>query len=447
MLHAHTLKLSVNNNIMRRKRSGISTIIGATFFLITIILAMSVMSWTLQQQANFSTATSQVSALQLDRQRSALQITEAKISIGKFNITLQNNGPLPEHLVRLWVTDETSTNWHNNYAIDYLVNPKQVSTNIGQNLPLAFASTDAYTLKIVTERGNLITFRSLSVAQSNLAISLYVVPSTISSGANVTIIMSVSNNQRDVDSVHNLIPQLTNSYTCVNLLCPTITQKVAPTGIDTLLRGSTALFKWIYNIQGPATSTITFTGTLQNAPSSNSAQDSVRIQTIQADVSTLATEYGTITIDYNSLRWSTTGGLTSSSWQSGWSIPGGVGTIWKINMTNQSTRPIYVSQNSVYVITKVSSAANNPWYIVAGPSTASVALAYTDYSLVLLPKVVTPVYFAATQEGGSTITSTPSTTNNKNQYAGYMLMFGTYDAPASSSTYGQNIPFLGIITI
>jgi len=432
---------------MRRKNQGISTIIGAVFFLLTIISAMSVMSWTLQQQANFSTATSQVSALQMQRQSSALQITEAKISNGKFNITLQNNGPLTEHLIRLWVTNETATSWHNTYAIDYLVGPKQVLTNIGQTLPLTFVGTNAYTLKLVTERGNLINFRSLSVAQSNLAISLYVVPSTINSGSNVTIIMSVSNNQKDVDSVHNLIPQLTNTYTCVLLVCPTITQKVAPTGIDTLLRGSTALFKWIYNIQGPATSTITFTGTLQNAPSSSSAQDSVRIQLVQADVSSLATSYGTITIDYNSLRWSTTGGLTSSSWQSGWAVPGGTVTIWKINMTNQSTRSIYVSMNSVYDIQKVSSASNNPWYVVAGPSTATTAVPYTDYSLVLPPKVVTTVYFAATQEGGSTIASTPSSTPTKNQYAGYMLMFGTYDAPASSSTYGQNIPFLGIITI
>jgi len=434
-----SFSILVKNNNVARKRSGISTIIGAVFFLITIISSMSVMAWTLQQQASFSTTTSEVSTLQLERQSSALEITEIKISNGKFNITLQNNGPLTERLVRLWATNETATNWHNKYDIDLLVNPKQVLTNIGQSLPLRPVNTDAYALKLVTERGNLITFRSLSVAQSNLALSLYVVPSTITSGENVTIIMSVNNNQRDVDSIHNLIPQLTYSSTCSGTC--TITVKSTPSGIDALPRGSTALFKWIYNIQGPAQSTVTFTGTLQNAQAGNSASESVKIQ--PADTSIFADSAGTLSISYDSLEWSQNGGTT---WQKGFSVPGGVNTAWRINFTNHDDRTLYLQDIASLKIQGIDANTDRSYYIITG-IVGGIITPYNNVApLPLVKDIEMRLYFGASAPSGTNPKNTPPANN---QLAGFLLMFGTFTNPLSTNPadkYGQNIPFIAINT-
>ena len=91
-----------------------------------LVAVMSVMSWTLRQQSDYTTLAVEATRLESERAAADLEVTGVHIDNDKFNITIQNNGPLTENIVRLWVTNETTSDWHNKYDINYIAGPEQV---------------------------------------------------------------------------------------------------------------------------------------------------------------------------------------------------------------------------------------------------------------------------------------------------------------------------------
>ncbi len=462
MLHAQALKLStLLSNDMRRKRSGISTIIGATFFLLTIISALSVMSWTLQQQANFSTATSQVSALQLERQKSSAGITDAQIVNGQFSISLQNNGPLTEHLVRVWVTDGSVTNFHKSYDVNYLIGPK-VTLSMGQELGAA-DSTHSYTIKAVTERGTIVSFKTVSVSDANLQLTLTVVPPNVLVGQNATVILSVTNNQNDVQAVHNINPILNNPPLLFNCggpnqsACPTVTQKIPtppsnPPPVNSLLAGSTATFKWVYNIGPTGTSSsvgtlIRFTATL----GTTSVSDDLRISQVTIDQTNFASESGTLTIDYNSLQWMQSNN-NCGNWQSGWLIPHQSNTDWtvfEIKITNHDPKNyIILDTRTQFFLGALASGVSAPFYIVNATSFSCPNVTITPYDYDVTSGSGTHRLTMSSSGGTATVffagvtagNSKASPMANAGTYTGTFVIFGQL----GTTKYGQNVPFIGV---
>lgn len=451
----------IHEGVTRSKR-GLSTIIGALFFMFVVIGALTMMSWASQQQGSFSTTTTEVSRLQLERGVSALEIIDVRIDGNKFNITLQNNGPLTEKIVRLWATNETEANWHNNYEVNYIVNPKQVITNVGQNVPLIADNLDAYKLKLTTERGALVAFRSLSVAQADMKLSMYISPITISTGENVTIMMSVTNNAKDVDSIHDLQPTIAVSSTCVGAGCPpAITPISAPSSIKSLARDSTALFKWTYNVAGPVNSTVTFTGSLIGASPSNSVSDSVSIKPVIADISSItsiiATNTGILTMNFTSFQFCNPApagdncASNSSDWKPGWQVQDDTPYLWRVNVTNNGAYDIYLDTNTAILILQAQSGGggNLPttMFIKADSTTTNENPgAYTNYSKILqADKLYYTIYFGVTTAGGSMLQTIP----DPGIYAVNLILFGFSDTNDdgfydSTAPYSQNLPFQGL---
>lgn len=453
-----------------RSKKGIGTIIGALFFMFVVLGAMTMMSWASRQQGNFSTTSTEVGRLQLERMVSDLQITDVRLvndafGISRFSITMQNNGPLTENIVRLWVTNETSS-WHNKYDVSYLVGPKQ-SITVGQELPLVAKDTQSYTFKAVTERGNIVSFKTVSIYEATLKLALSIIPPNVVVGENATIILSVTNDQNDVQAVHNINPILTNST--LNCViggvpdCPKVVQKGSnPLPVNSLLRGSTATFKWTANIGGSSSAAgavVRFTATLP----ANSISDDLRISQITIGQTNFASQSGTLTIEYESLKWlqnnSCTIPIEEDDWKTGWVIPkqSSGWTAFKIKITNHDpTNDLVLDKRSSFFLTGVSAGINNAYFIVkASQSTcdsnaAPTAYTYdansgspTDPNRIIIPHSPEPdttvpvvVVFAAKSIGGS---------DNKNLtpeavYAGNFVMFGKL----GSVMYGQNIPFLGV---
>ena len=452
---------------MKRKK-GISTIIGAVFFMIVIIATLSVMSWVSLQQGNFTTTAVEVTRLQSERASSDLEVTDVRIDNKKFNITLQNNGPLAERIVRLWVTNETATNWHNKYEVNHIAGPKQVLTNVGQDIPLGAVSTDAYALKFVTEKGGLINFRSLSVAQADIGLSMYVIPSTISPRENVTIMMSVTNNAREVDSIHDIQPTMDTSPTCVGSKCPTITMLSEPNGIDTLPRGSTALFKWIYNIDGPEDSKVTFTGTLVGAKPGNSVSDSVTISLELSDANIkrisalLISNAGHVSMNFESFQFCEPNAKdcrsNSPDWAPGWQVQEKKKYIWRVNLTNNGPKDIMLEKNTALLMLEAQTGGGgnlpSAMFIKKDSNvTHANAGAYNDYSKILKANgtAVQTIYLGAENAGSATLIAIP----HDGLYAVNLILFGFIDAnndgkykpEDDKEPYSQNLPFQGLYAL
>jgi len=414
-----------------------------------LVAVMSVMSWTLRQQSDYTTLAVDATRLGSERASSDLEVTSVHIDNDKFNITLQNNGPLTEKIVRLWVTNETTTDFHNNYDIDYIAGPKQVVTGIGQNIPLTVNSTNAYAFKFVTERGNLLNFRSLSVAQADLGLSMYIIPSTISTGENVTVIMSVSNNVREVDSIRNLEPIMNTISTCSSD-CPVVVEQTTPNDLDSLSRGSMALFKWTYNVQGSAGSKVTFNGTLAGAKQGIFASDDVNIITISQSLeslhsinATIAESIGSIRLEHDSLRFF----FTTGDSQSGVNVDGypafasptGEYLMWSVNLTNNDPQKRNLTLSSLSFLQTSGTQGVKHWYICDGLMNPPIPGKVQPYNTTK-PKVVldytitTTVYFGSASPESDGAEANPSV----GMEGIFVILSGAFD---DGRPYGQTIPF------
>lgn len=451
---------------MSRRKKGISTIVGALFFTVVIMIALATMSWTSQQQHAFTTTAREAERLQLERISSSLEITNVRfvqdgLGTPRFNITIQNNGPMTEKIVRLWVTNESST-WHNNYDVSYLVNPKQ-SVTIGPDLPLVADDAKSYTFKAVTERGNIFAFRAVSAYDANLKLVLSIVPPGITINEDVTVILSVTNDQTDVDAVHHVNPALSNyGINCGQQgqpLCPNVTQIGSnPAPVESLLRGSTATFKWEYDVAGTTAmigSSVRFNATVGG----NSVADDLEVINIdaitQADYSSRT---GTLTIEYESLRYiqsnNCTNPLEEDDWQQGWRLyaQNSGWTAFRINITNHDPADSFtLDKRSAFFLAGVDTGINNAFFIVrkiqenCGQTTDPFAYDWDANSETGTPEhkiIIGPngdqrmIFFASSKIGqGDNKNLTP-----KNIYAGNFVMFGRL----GSIMYGQNIPFVGI---
>ena len=177
---------------MQRTQKGLSNIVGAIFLVAIVFAGLGIINWGVGLQDQYALTISERNKIDWERLNERIELTDLSIDNNKFNITLQNTGALPARLVRLWVTNETSP-WHQKYDIDYVVNPTTKLTNLGQSLNLNALESKDYVIGVVTERGNLATFRAGSPSNQALNLNLYALPSTVSAKFQVTLMLSVIN--------------------------------------------------------------------------------------------------------------------------------------------------------------------------------------------------------------------------------------------------------------
>lgn len=266
--------------MMQRSKKGLSTIVGAIFLVAIIFAGISVINWGVGLQDNYALTISERNQIDWERLNEKVELTDLSIDNNKFNITLQNTGTLPARLVRLWVTNETS-NWHQKYDTNYLVNPTTKLTSLGQSLSLNALSTQDYVIGVVTERGNLATFRAASSSNQALNLNLHALPSTVSAKFQATLMLSVNNNLTNVDVIPKVTP-----ITDLQVSAPagaTYTKISGPTPVSDkgLLRGETTFFRWIYEIDGSENQVITFTASLVGGKPGNTASASVTIKKVE----------------------------------------------------------------------------------------------------------------------------------------------------------------------
>lgn len=189
---------------------------------------------------------------------------------------------------------------------------------------------------------------------------------------------------------------------------------------------------------------VTERGTIASAPYPPETVSSV----VSSEISKAI---GSVSMDTTTLQYSQDEGNT---WNEGWNIPGGVNTIWRVNVTNMVDRDIYLSKYSSFFFISLADEpgqlAPRVFYITSNRT----ATTYPDLEVsnftanggVILPaggaSTVT-IYLKLKDPGSSTFSVK---LNPDVQYHTILGLFGKYDSPTSSTYYGQSLPFVGVRT-
>ena len=134
--------------------------IGAIFFVIIFMAGFSMMLWQVNQYESYAQVVNDRAEFDWEKQNELLEIVEVNVVDGHLNMSVTSKGAVTVHIIALWITNTTAENWHKRFSLDRFVNPGDTVTNIGQTLgSIAMPQDFCYDLKLITERGNIITIR------------------------------------------------------------------------------------------------------------------------------------------------------------------------------------------------------------------------------------------------------------------------------------------------
>ena len=233
-----------------RNRRGLSTVVGAVFFIIAATTVITYISYSMNTIDQFSQSVIVAESENINRGLEDITISQITIAGGEFNMTVVNTGSLPVHLTRLWVTDEDSIVPDKKIDLDVVINPGNEKYNIGQGTGVSADSTISYSLKAVTERGNVATFQVSPDIPMQIQL---LIPAEVQPSENFRVISLITNNSTKPNNIVNLVPIFTNNATLTPINGP------SPASILTLPQGNTVSFTSTY------TSPPTATGILFNA--------------------------------------------------------------------------------------------------------------------------------------------------------------------------------------
>lgn len=432
-----------------RTRRGLSTVVGMVFSIIALMTTMVYVSHStnlLDQYNNSLLAKNQALS---DAYKEKFQIASVTVVKNKMNVTLANTGNLPINFTKIWIQNTSATDWTRSYVTtNSFVAPGATLINLGQSIPAYINPANSYNIKLVTSKGNSQSFNMNSASATPLNIQLLTIPSTLASGMTTQLVMIITNNSTsNLANISPSTPTLSGSSTATCTL-----GSVSPTSYNTLPPGGTAVFSWSLKVSGASGKTCIYTAMLQNGFPGNTAQTTATVTLVNlATSTTYASNSGILTINYTTFRWS-----QGNGWQTGWAVPNSKNTVFKIDITNNNSTAgtnFYFSKYSQFVlIPDVPNGNGWPWYIVnatnvnnTSPSITSYDCGNHDYCISIPPSGTATLYFGVDKAGaGASIPNSPSIS----QYIAFIIIYGKYSASSGGggTSYGQNIPVMGVLT-
>ena len=219
-----------------KSRRGLSTVIGAVFFVIAATTTITYISYSMNTIDEFAQSVIVSEAENINRGMEDISISQATLVGGEFNATVINTGSLPVQLTRLWVVNE-DTGLNSKADLDERINPGNQQYNIGQNTGISADSTTSYTLKAVTSRGNIATF---SVSPNISTQVQLIIPGEVQPGETFRVVTLITNNSTQPNNIVDLVPIIKNNSTLTQINGP------LPPSIKSLPQGNTATFTSTY---------------------------------------------------------------------------------------------------------------------------------------------------------------------------------------------------------
>lgn len=263
-----------------KQRRGLSSIIGMLFFVIILVSAISYFTYSIRMVDKVNDEVIVKGIESVDKIKEDFEIVSASIDNGKFNITIQNTGSLPINFKRLWVNNVTDNTWPlQNFTVNKVASPGQVLNNIGKDLNLYALESQAYSMKLITQRGNSEGISINSVSQGPVDLKFFALPSTVSDKFHTTLLLIVTNNMTKNNMLLNLKPEIVNIQKTATAQ-ETLVSPVTPNEHESLAKGDTAYFSWTYQISGVEGDSVTFTASVENSYPGNEASATVTVNKV-----------------------------------------------------------------------------------------------------------------------------------------------------------------------
>jgi hypothetical protein len=245
---------------LREDKRGVGTLIAAVFIIMIVLTGYSLYLMTSNEMQAYHEVLREMMELDYDRSLEDVLIKEVRVTAeSKLNVTAQNEGPKQVKIVWVGLMDKTQYPENDKYAAASLsISPGETVTGIGSDFSIS--SGHNYIVQLVTERGNVVSHSFYPARSVKCKLELIVVPSSVYVGENITVLLIITHNQTEPDSIQSVTAKLTASpQASVKLL-----QEPRPTSVIGLKSGCSATFMWIYNAS--QTGTVYFNASYVEAP-------------------------------------------------------------------------------------------------------------------------------------------------------------------------------------
>lgn len=300
--------------------------------VLVMIGALNVILLAMRQQDSVTQAVIDRTNSGLNQLNEKIQIKDVRVvaANNRLNLTVANNGGTVAELTAMYIVNETaSPKQQYKYDLTNTVDGRSSVKGIGTTIPFTVKDLTNYSIRIVTKSGNTATMNIGSVATNTFQLVMFAIPPTLApGGGNATIMMSITNNNTDTAFPKGIKAYLTYSGACTPTSlypCTVTPQYTGFTGNNTIIPpGSSAMYKWVYNINSPDNTVYTFTGHIYQGVASNTATAAITLKLLDSN---RASSSGTT--DVLSLKFLSNVGLslinpgpfgTESTARAGWGV-------------------------------------------------------------------------------------------------------------------------------
>jgi hypothetical protein len=241
-----------------RRKKAVGSIIGAVFLVLIILSGFTFYQLYLNIADHYNGTLQSMGESDWSRNREKIVIKNVEITgSGNLNVTVENDGTLQSHLIWCGIFNmSASPETKAYYLLDISVDPAETKSVVSV---FTVAQGNKYAVQLVTEQGNTIGFKFYPASEVGCQLTLTTAPPTAYKGNNVTVALTVTHNDSEVDAIQSLTVSL--SPTPSGLVQLMDNSSLTARG---LRKGESAFFWWIYSTIG--TGTVILNATYGQAP-------------------------------------------------------------------------------------------------------------------------------------------------------------------------------------
>src|SRR5688572_25970128 len=199
--------------IIRQKRRGLGSVVGAVFMILVMVGALNVMIWAMQQQDRVTETIIEKSNSNLNKLNEDIDISNVRIDGDKLNMTVTNAGGAAATIKSIYIVNETANEQYR-YDLDLVVDGRESLKDVGQDITLVVKDDTEYSVRLVTESGNTVTTNIKPLSVVAFPMQLYLIPPTPTPGENITALFAVTNNLTDSELAGDVDLKLYYSLDC-----------------------------------------------------------------------------------------------------------------------------------------------------------------------------------------------------------------------------------------
>ena len=286
---------------LKQRKEGVGSIIGAVFIVLILLSGLGFYTAYLSITDHYNENTGTMNDLNLSQNQEKIIIKQIGVTpTNNLTLTVENQGTVHSHIIWLGIFNKSVSPENQTFL------PLDVSLNPSEELNITSSFTvvvgQKYVVQLVTELGNTVQTVFYPASAVQCALSLTAASPTAYLGNNITMILTVTNNDSEVDVIQNITVSIGASPSnCVQIV------DSSPLTVTALARGESAFFWRVYNTQN--TGTVTFNATYTSALPGVFALANVTILAPpQQGGSSVSITGLNGTADYNPTQWATLNG-------------------------------------------------------------------------------------------------------------------------------------------